>query len=438
MAASRHTLLILLLLLGSISASKAALTIRITGGAEGAQPIAIVPFGRGGGVDESVLHVSEVIANNFHRTGRFAPLKVNALPSQPQQAAQINFAEWQQLGIGHLIIGTITKEGDKRYKIDFRAYDVLNNRALVGFSISAKEDELRRTAHRISDIIYESLTGERGAFDTRIAYVTETPEEGQRPSYALQIADSDGYAPKVLYRSQEPIISPNWSPNSRFIAYVSFDGGQPAIYIQNTVTKHRKRLTFYKGLNGAPAFSPDGRNLAMTLSKDGDPEIYIMDMEKRSLRRLTHNTAIDTEAAWAPDSKSLVFTSDRSGSPQIYRASADGKQTPMRMTFQGDYNARAAFSPDGRKLVFVHGKENNYHIGLLDIETEVIRVLTKTALDESPSFSPNGVLILYSTTYKSGLAALAAVSSDGRVRQSLTERASGVREPAWSPFRDNI
>ena len=441
MLVSRYALLGLVLFMGGISTSQAALTIRITDGNEGAQPIAIIPFYRNPEVDESVIDISNIIASNFHRTGLFAPLPPESLPSQPYEASQIDFIEWQDLGVDYLVIGDITKEGFKRYKINFRAYDVLNNRrrTLVGFSISAKEDDLRRKAHQISDIIYEAITGDRGAFDTRIAYVTETRIEGQQSSlYELQIAASDGHAPQVLYQSQEPIISPNWSPDSRFVAYVSFEGGQPGIYMHNTVTKQRIPLTYYRGLNQAPAFSPDGNNLAMTLSKSGNPDIYIMDIEKRTLRQLTDNIAIDTEASWSPDGKSLVFTSDRSGSPQIYRTSADGGQEPARITFQGNYNARASFSPDGKKLVFVHGKEDNYHIGLLDLESRTTRVLTKTKLDESPSFSPNGVMILYATTHESGLAALSAVSSDGRIQQSLTAQTNGIREPAWSPFRDNI
>ena len=433
-----RTLLVVVMLLGLVPSSYAVLTIRITGGAEGAQPIAIVPFGREDRIADLPVNVSDVITNNFERTGRFSPLSIDALPSQPHQSAQIDFSEWRALGINHLIIGNIVKEGSERFKVEFRVYDVLRTRTLVGFHISTRRSGLRRTAHRISDIIYEALTGERGAFDTRIAYVTETRDQNNNPLYALQVADSDGYAPQVLFKSPEPIISPNWSPDSKHLAYVSFEGGQPGIYRQSIITKRRKKLTNFRGLNGAPAFSPDGRYLAMTLSKDGNPEIYIMDLENRRLRRLTNNTAIDTEPSWAPDGHSLVFTSDRSGGPQIYQVAADGKQSPKRITFEGKYNARASFSPDGGGLVFVHRTGSGYHIGLLNIESDSIRVLTETNLDESPSFSPNGIMILYATTDRKGQPALAAISADGRVRQRLTERGSGVREPAWSPFRDKI
>ena len=412
--------------------SHATLTIKITQGLEGAQPIAIVPFGLQQGSQPPPQDVARIIANDLTRSARFSPLPVGDLPSRPSTASAVNFSDFRILGTPNLVIGKVNRLANGRFKVEFRLFDVFRGAQLTGYELDARPDELRRIAHQMSDIIYEALTGERGAFDTRIAYVTEL-RSGGTSKYALNVADSDGFNPQVVLESKAPIVSPAWSPNGRQLAYVSFEGDRPRIFSQNLATGTRQVIAAFPGLNGAPAWSPDGKQMAMTLSKDGNAEIYVMDVDSRRLRRLTVGAAIDTEPAWAPDGKSLVFTSDRGGTPQIYRISATGGRA-TRLTFEGKYNSRATFAPDGKSLALVHGSKGTFRTAVLDLENKALLVLTKTTLDESPSFAPNGSMILYATSDADG-GTLAGVSTDGRVRQELGTQQGDVREPAWSPFR---
>ena len=412
--------------------SHAILTIKITQGLEGAQPIAIVPFGVQAGAQPPPEDIAQIISNDLTRSGRFLPLPVSDLPSRPSEAATVNFSDFRILGTPNLVIGQVMGLADGRFKVAFRLFDVFRGAQLTGYELEAQPNELRRIAHQMSDIIYEALTGERGAFDTRIAYVTELRAAGSS-TYTLNVADSDAFDPRIVLQSEAPIVSPAWSPNGALLAYVSFEGDRPRIFAQNLATGTRQLIAAFPGLNGAPAWSPDGKQIAMTLSKDGNAEIYVMDIDTRRLRRLTVAAAIDTEPAWAPDGKSLVFTSDRGGTPQIYRVSASGGQA-TRLTFEGTYNSRATFAPDGNSLALVHGDKGTFRTAVLDLENKALRVLTKTTLDESPSFAPNGTMLLYATSGDSG-GTLAGVSIDGRVRQELASQQGDVREPAWSPFR---
>lgn len=412
--------------------SHATLTIKITQGLEGAQPIAIVPFGLQQGSQQPPQDIARIIANDLTRSARFSPLPVGDLPSRPSTASAVNFSDFRILGTPNLVIGKVNRLANGRFKVEFRLFDVFRGAQLTGYELDARPDELRRIAHQMSDIIYEALTGERGAFDTRIAYVTEL-RTGGTSKYALNVADSDGFNPQVVLESKAPIVSPAWSPNGRHLAYVSFEGDRPRIFSQNLSTGTRQVIAAFPGLNGAPAWSPNGKQMAMTLSKDGNAEIYVMDIDSRRLRRLTVGGAIDTEPAWAPDGKSLVFTSDRGGTPQIYRISATGGRA-TRLTFEGKYNSRATFAPDGKSLALVHGSKGTFRTAVLDLENKALLVLTKTTLDESPSFAPNGSMILYATSDAGG-GTLAGVSTDGRVRQELATQQGDVREPAWSPFR---
>jgi TolB protein len=417
-----------------VSTSNAALTIEITQGAEGALPIAVVPFGwQGEGVAPE--DISEIIANDLTRSGRFAALDKTQLVARPHFGNEVKFNTWRFLKVENLVIGNVRRTGAQQFEVRFQLFDIYKGVQLAGYTIPAPTTSLRRTAHQISDIIYETLTGEKGAFTTRIAYVTVEGALKHR-TYFLNVSDADGFNEQTILRSREPLLSPSWAPDGRQLAYVSFEAGNSRIYQQDVFRGTRKLIASFKGLNSAPAWSPDGRWLAMTLSKDGNAEIYLLNMATRDLKRITFNRAIDTEAAWAPDGKSLLFTSDRGGNPQIYRVyvSSTGQRGELkRLTFEGKYNARASFAPNGKMIVFVHAVHGAYRIATLDLASGAINVLTETSLDESPSFAPNGSMIIYATN-EQNRGVLAAVSVDGRVHQRLLIKNKDVREPAWSPF----
>ena len=412
-----------------------ALRIEITQGLESATPIAVARFGRSGSEPAPPESISTIIAADLARSGRFAPLQ--ELPQHPVRKEDVRWSDWRRLRVGSLVIGSIgqtLRGGVREYEVEFRLFDTFSMSQLAGQRFTGvRPDRLRWLAHQISDEIYYALTGEKGAFATRIAYVTETAGQEGEVAYALNVADSDGGNPVVLRTAPDPIMSPAWSPDGRWLAYVSFEGGSSRIMVQELATGLRREVTAFPGINGAPAFSPDGRRLALTLSRDGSPDIYVLTLESGELRRLTSAPEIDTEPAWSPDGRTLVFTSDRSGGrPQLFRISAAGGGAPERLTFDGRYNARAAFSPDGSRIAFVHESDGEYRIAVMGIGDERIDVLTNGRLDESPTFAPNGRLILYATTER-GRSALAAVSIDGRFRQRLSIDETGVRDPAWSP-----
>ncbi len=431
--------IMLLLLLGTALTHpvRAALTIEITGGTEGAQPIAIVPFAWDG-QDALPADVAEIVAADLHRSGAFSPLPKADLISQPHEGAQINFADWRVLGAPNIVVGKIRPSGNG-YMVQFQLFDVFKGAQITGYSMASSAQELRRTAHQISDLIYEVLTGKPGAFATRIAYVTEVVTNG-KSRYSLNVADADGYNPIPILHSPSPLMSPSWSPDGKRLAYVSFERRRSEIYIHDLATRKRDRVASSQGLNSAPAWSPDGQRLALVLSKDGNPEIYILNIKNNSLQRVTNNPAIDTEPGWMPDGTRLVFTSDRGGKPQIYQVSLNANGNggkPQRLTFEGDYNAHGVVSPDGRSLVMVHGQGNRYRIAVQDLSSKDLRILTDTRLDESPSFAPNGAIIIYSTEVNNR-GVLAMVSLDGAVRQRLTQTEGDAREPAWGPRTHRI
>ena len=412
-----------------------ALQIEITQGLESATPIAVARFGQSGSGPAPPESIATIIAADLARSGRFAPLQ--ELPQHPMRKEDVRWSDWRRLRVGSLVIGSIgqtLRGGVREYEVEFRLFDTFSVAQLAGQRFpGVRPDQLRWLAHQISDEIYYALTGEKGAFATRIAYVTESAGQEGEVAYALNVADSDGGNPVVLRTSPDPIMSPAWSPGGRWLAYVSFEGGSSRIMVQELATGLRREVTAFPGINGAPAFSPDGRRLALTLSRDGSPDIYVLTLESGELRRLTSGPEIDTEPAWSPDGRTLIFTSDRSGGrPQLFRISAAGGGAPERLTFEGRYNARAAFSPDGSRLAFVHESGGEYRIAVMAIGDGSIEVLTNGRLDESPTFAPNGRLILYATTER-GRSALAAVSIDGRFRQRLSIDETGVRDPAWSP-----
>ncbi len=433
MRRSRKLLLALFALLLPLQA-QAVLEIKITGGTEGALPVAVVPFAWEGAGAELPVAVGGVVADDLRRSGRFDPLPEGEMLARPHTAQAVNYQNWRALGTEHLVVGKARPMGPDAYNVQFQLLDVFRQAQLTGHSLTVRKGELRSAAHRIADIVYETILGERGAFDTRIAYVTERRPSKDERRFMLQVADTDGHNPHTILESKQPLMSPAWSPDTRSLAYVSFENDQAEIYVQELATGHRRKLAAFDGLNGAPAWSPDGRHLALTLSKDGNPEIYLLEVDTGNLRRLTSNRAIDTEPAWLPDGRGLVFTSDRSGSPQIYRLSLTGDR-PRRITFEGSYNAGADVSPDGEHVAMVHGQGGRYRVAVMNLETGALRVLTDGRLDESPSFAPNGSMILYAAE-AGGQSVLSAVSVEGRARQRLSLQAGDVRDPAWSPFRN--
>ncbi|MFT7013093.1 MAG: TolB protein [Cycloclasticus pugetii] len=417
----------------TFSAMSEALRIEITQGVSSAQPIVIVPFSSEQVIGGLPVDIAQIVSDDLARSGRFKPLPRTDMLNKPSSAEQVNFRNWQSLGQDNLVIGRVTPTANGMLTVQFQLFDVYKGEQLTGFSIPANTANLRGVAHRISDLIYENLTGQKGAFSTRMAYVTSMMGANGKQEYKIQVADADGYGAKTIVTSTEPLMSPSWSPRGDKISYVSYEGRRSSIYTQTLRTGQREKLRSFKGINGAPSWSPDGSQLALTLSKDGSADIYIYNVITRSFRRLTRSYAIDTEPDWSPDGRHIIFTSDRGGKPQIYRISASGGQA-ARVTFEGSYNARASYSPDGKYIVMVHRVNGQYRIATLDLKSGFTNILTNGSLDESPSYAPNGSMILYSTN--DGLKSiLAAVSSDGKVRQKLRLQEGEVREPAWSPFK---
>ena len=424
---------IILFLIACFSQSaNAVLKIEITEGIEGATPIAIIPFRWTGSSRPTGSDMSGIVSSDLARSGKFSPVPEKELLARPQRPEDIHFKTWRVAGVDHLVIGSVQMAAQNMYKVEFRLFNVYRGEQVLGYSFNATGATLRNTAHQISDLIFEKLTGLPGAFNSRIAYVTSS---GKPVEYRLQVADTDGYNPQTLLTSKEPIMSPVWSPDGSKVAYVSFESGLSAIFIHDIHTGTREKIASFKGINSAPAWSPDGKAMAMTLSKEGNPDIYIISLKNRALRRLTKHWSIDTEPAWMPDSKGLVFTSSRSGKPQLYEISLEKNARPRRLTFDGNYNANPSVSFDGKMIAFVHGVSNSYKIAVLHKDTGVMHVLTDGPLDESPDFAPNGAMILYASQDR-GRAVLAAVSTDGRQKQRLALSDGEVREPSWAAKRN--
>lgn len=410
----------------------AQLTVQITQGVAEAIPVAAVPFGWSG-QGPAPFDVAAVIQADLERSGRFRALPRTDMLEFPQTAAAVDAADWRLLKVDYVVVGRVVPMPDGRFDVQFELVNVLTGQRLLGLAIPADRGALRLASHKAADAIHEKLLGMRGAFATRVAYVAVDGVAPNR-SFRLIVADSDGETPRTVARSAQPIMSPAWSPDGLSLAYVSFEGGYSAVFVQTLRTGQRTRVSARSGINGAPAWSPDGARLALTLSRrDGNVDLYLLTLATQQLERLTEDTAIDTEPAWSPDGRTLYFTSDRAGSPQVYRLAVGSGGQPQRVTFEGSYNARPRIARDGRQMAVVTLDRGAYRIGTVDLASGGLRVLTNGRLDESPSLAPNDATIIYATR-DGRRGVLATVSTDGQVQQRLAAEAGDVREPAWSPY----
>ncbi len=424
----------LLLLPFMAVAQQKGLEIDIIGGNASALPITVVPMAYQGTAGVPQTDVAAVIRADLDRSGQFRNLPEAQIAERPGRGSEVQYPTWRALKQDYLVVGRVLDAGAGAYRVEYELFDVAKGERMLGLAMTARSNAMRDVAHQMADAIYEKILGVRGAFWTRIAYITASGK-GNAMRYALMVADSDGYNPQTIVRSAEPLLSPNWSPDGRKLAYVSFERGNSSIFIQDISTGARELLTSFRGINSAPSFSPDGRRLALSLSRSGNPEIYVMDLGSKQLTQLTNHFSIDTEPTWAADGNSIYFTSDRGGRPQIYQVPASGGSA-SRVTFQGNYNATASVSYDGKKIAMAQGSGNTYKIALMDSSLGSARwsTLSPGSLDESPSFAPNASMVLYAAR-EGGRGVLYAVSADARVRQRLVLADGDVREPAWSPYR---
>ena len=420
-----------LLLVLAVGTAHAQLKIEVTSGVSDPVPVAIVPFERAVPADGG-LDVAQVIQHDLEGSGRFKGLPRDKMPAKPTRADAVELADWKALGDDYVVVGRVTSLDAGNLAVDFDLLNTLTGQHVVSQRFVGTPTALRNAAHRVSDVIYEKVVGIRGAFATRIAYVAVV---GQPPSqtYQLVVADADGENQRLILESRFPLMSPAWSPDGQWLAYVSFETKRAAVYVQLVRSGERRQVSARAGINGAPSWSPDGHKLALTLGgASGNPDIYVLDLGSQSLTRLTDDPAIDTEPAWAPDGKSLFFTSDRAGSPQVYRVGLQPGEHPKRITFTGNYNARPRVSPDGAVLAMVT-LDGGYRIAVQELSSGTVRVLSHGKLDESPSFAPNGATLIYSER-EGARGSLSTVSVDGLTGLRLKSEQGEVREPVWGPF----
>jgi len=426
----RGFIVLLSLVLGSAVAQEK--NIVVTSGSDRAIPIAVVPFGWQGG---NVLSedMAEIIGNDMRNSGIFQPIPKQNMISMPARPSEVIFRDWKALGAQYLLIGDIQPSGG-RLQVQYAVFNVTTEQQVMTGSVGGTPEQLRDMAHYIADQSFEKLTGIKGAFSTRLLYVTAERMSVNNTRYTLQRSDYDGARAVTLLQSREPILSPRYSPDGRRIAYVSFEQKRPRIFMQHIDTGRREQITNFEGLNGAPAFSPDGNRLAFVLSKDGNPEVYVMDLGSRQLQRLTNHYAIDTEPFWGADGQTIYFTSDRAGKPQIYKQRL-GSNNAERVTFVGNYNANPKLSADEKTLVMIHRQDGytNFKVAAQDLQRGNLRLLSDTSLDESPTVAPNGTMLIYATRQQ-GRGVLMLVSINGRVRLPLPTAQGEVREPSWSPY----
>jgi len=418
----------LLLLCAGLCASTAwaQLAIEITGAGAQRTPLAVVPFAGENALPPSL---SGIIRSDLERSGLFRSLEVPSLQPALNEASQINYADWRARLADALVVGSLVALPNGRFETRVRVDDVVKQSRLGAVALPTAKEGMRAVGHRAADYVYEKLTGEKGVFSTLIAYVVKRGN-----AYELQIADADGLGDQTVLKSFEPIISPTWSPDGKRLAYVSFENRKPVVYVHSIADAKRTVAANFRGSNSAPAWSPDGSRLAVTLSREGGSQIFVMAPNGSGLKRLTTSAAIDTEPRYSPDGRWIYFTSDRGGTPQVYRMNAIGGE-PQRITFEGSYNVTPRPSPDGKTLAYITRNGGKFQVALLDLANRQVQIITDSERDESPSFAPNGRMILLATVIN-GRGVLSAVSADGRVKQRLTTPAGDVREPAWGPFID--
>ena len=413
-----------------------SLNIDIVGGVKTATPIVVVPFAQQGGAPLTT-DIADVMRNDFNRSGKFRSLDKPSIVEFPSQGSDIKFATWRLLKQDYITVGRVSDAGGGMLKVDFELWDVNKQQSLLAQSFTAPAGDLRGVAHQIADLVYQKITGVRGAFWTRIAYITAVGL-GNNTTYSLIVADSDGFNPQVVARSKESLLSPAWSPDGKKIAYVSFESGNSHIYVQDLTTGARQLIEAHsKGINSAPSFSPDGTRLAVSLSFTGNPQIFVTDLSGHSENQITRGgLSINTEPVWAPDGQGIYFTSDRSGKPQIYQVSASGGEA-QRISFQGQYNAKPSISYDSKQIAMVQGNGNVYRIAIMDRSLGgQVRFVSQGPIDDSASFAPNASMLLYAATDGSR-GVLYSVSADGLVRQRLALAGGNVQEPAWGPYREH-
>ncbi|WPC03907.1 Tol-Pal system beta propeller repeat protein TolB [Pseudomonas benzenivorans] len=426
----RIALLGLAMLVGGVQAAD---PLVITSGTDRATPIAVVPFGWQGG---TVLpeDIAEIVGNDLRNSGVFEPIPRQNMISLPTQASEVIYRDWKALGAQYVLVGSMVPAGG-RLQVQFALFNVATEQQVLTGSVGGGTDQLRDMAHHIADLAFEKLTGVKGAFSTRMLYVTAERFGVNNTRYTLQRSDYDGARAVTLLQSREPILSPSFAPDGRRIAYVSFEQKRPRIFVQHIDTGRREQITNFEGLNGAPAWSPDGSRLAFVLSRDGNPEIYVMDMGSRQLRRVTNHYAIDTEPFWGKDGQTVYFTSDRAGKPQIYKTNIASGAVD-RVTFVGNYNANPKLSADEKTLVMIHRQDGFtvFKVAAMDlVRGGAPRILSDTSLDESPTVAPNGTMLIYATRQQ-GRGVLMLASINGRVRLPLPTAQGEVREPSWSPY----
>ena len=417
---------IALLALAYVAPAAAQLRLDITEGVKDAVPVAVVPFA--GQPEGGANDVADVVSGDLRLSGRFAPLDRADIVSRPTRASDVRLEDWRLLKADYVVVGEV---GADAGTVRFELINVRTGQQMLAEQLPVAGRPLRAVAHQVSDLVYERLTGIRGAFGTRLAYVAV---EGRAPNrnYRLVVSDADGYNPRTIAQSAQPMMSPAWSPDGQNLAYVSFEGGVSAVYVQRLSSGERRRVSARAGVNGAPAWSPDGTRIALTLSRDGNLDVYVLELATQALTRITTDEAIDTEAEWSPDGRTIYFTSDRAGNAQIYRVSVDDRSDVQRVTYTNGYNARPRVSPDGQSLAMVT-LDRGYRIAIMDLKARTLRVLTDGPQDESPSYAPNGAMLVYSTDAR-GARVLGLVSADGASKERLASERGNVREPAWSPF----